>query len=104
MYQSGRAGDEAKKRKSPAKSGRVGITDCCEWERKAETLVSNNSHPPQPPVQNLSHDYKIAKIYGTLKNKTEAIIIKLKNTSLRCTAFCYNKRMMVKNLYTRFKI
>ena len=25
MYQSGRAGDEAKKRKSPAKSGRVGI-------------------------------------------------------------------------------
>ena len=28
MYQSGRAGDEAKKRKSPAKSGRVGITAC----------------------------------------------------------------------------
>ena len=27
MYQSGRAGDEAKKRKSPAKSGRVGIYD-----------------------------------------------------------------------------
>ena len=26
MYQSGRAGDEAKKCKSPAKSGRVGIT------------------------------------------------------------------------------
>ena len=26
MYQSGRAGDEAKKRKSPAKSGRVSIT------------------------------------------------------------------------------
>ena len=26
MYPSGRAGDEAKKRKSPAKSGRVGIT------------------------------------------------------------------------------
>ena len=26
MYQSGRAGDKAKKRKSPAKSGRVGIT------------------------------------------------------------------------------
>ena len=26
MYQSGRVGDEAKKRKSPAKSGRVGIT------------------------------------------------------------------------------
>ena len=26
MYQSGKAGDEAKKRKSPAKSGRVGIT------------------------------------------------------------------------------
>ena len=29
MYQSGRAGDEAKKRKSPAKSGRVGITEVC---------------------------------------------------------------------------
>ena len=26
MYQSGRAGDEAKKRKSAARSGRVGIT------------------------------------------------------------------------------
>ena len=26
MYQSGRAGDEAKKRKSPTKSGRVGIS------------------------------------------------------------------------------
>ena len=26
MYQSGREGDEAKKRKSPAKSGRVGTT------------------------------------------------------------------------------
>ena len=26
MYQSGRAGDEAKKRKSPTKSGRVGTT------------------------------------------------------------------------------
>ena len=26
MHQSGRAGGEAKKRKSPAKSGRVGIT------------------------------------------------------------------------------
>ena len=26
MYQGGRAGDEAKQRKSPAKSGRVGIT------------------------------------------------------------------------------
>ena len=26
MYQSGRAGDEVKKRKSPTKSGRVGIT------------------------------------------------------------------------------
>ena len=28
MYQSGRAGDEAKRPKSPAKSGRVG-NDCC---------------------------------------------------------------------------
>ena len=32
MYQSGRAGDEAKKRKSPAKSGRVGIYDEGPWE------------------------------------------------------------------------
>ena len=31
MYQSGRAGDEAKKRKSPAKSGRVGITVIGPW-------------------------------------------------------------------------
>ena len=37
MYQSGRAGDEAKKRKSPAKSGRVGITD----SRKAIILDVN---------------------------------------------------------------
>ena len=29
MYQSGRAGDEAKKHKSPAKSGRVGIPAYC---------------------------------------------------------------------------
>ena len=31
MYQSGRVGDEAKKRKSPAKSGRVGITVIISW-------------------------------------------------------------------------
>ena len=31
MYQSGRAGDEAKKHKSPAKSGRVGITVIYYW-------------------------------------------------------------------------
>ena len=31
MYQSRRAGDEAKKRKSPAKSGRVGITEYMPW-------------------------------------------------------------------------
>ena len=30
MYQSGRAGNEAKKRKSPAKIGRVGIYVCCQ--------------------------------------------------------------------------
>ena len=29
VYQSGRVGDEAKKCKSPAKSGRVGITEFC---------------------------------------------------------------------------
>ena len=81
MYQSGRAWDEAKKRKSPAKSGRVGITVCCEWKRKAETLVSNNSHPPQPPCaepvwwlqnckniryiekQNWSNNYKIKEYF-----------------------------------------
>ena len=37
MYQSGRAGDEAKKPKSPAKSGRVGIT--------AFSLVKDSFHP-----------------------------------------------------------
>ena len=31
MNQSGRAGDEAKKGKSPAKSGRVGITVIGPW-------------------------------------------------------------------------
>ena len=31
MNQSGRAGDEAKKRKSPSKSGRVGITVIGPW-------------------------------------------------------------------------
>ena len=39
MYQSGRVGDEAKKRKSPAKSGRVGITQvgaCNGMRRGAE--------------------------------------------------------------------
>ena len=38
MYQSGRAGDEAKKRKSPAKSGRVGITVVGTTHRKPECL------------------------------------------------------------------
>ena len=36
MYQSGRAGDEAKKRKSPANSGTVGITGV--GQRKIEVL------------------------------------------------------------------
>ena len=39
MYQSGKAGDEAKKRKSPAKSRRVGITD--NVNQKFHTSVSD---------------------------------------------------------------
>ena len=40
MYQSGRAGDEAKKRKSPAKSGRVGITDSVNQKYFTPLLVT----------------------------------------------------------------
>ena len=43
MYQSGRAGDEAKKRKSPAKSGRVGITDVITFTTK-NSSSSSSSH------------------------------------------------------------
>lgn len=72
---------------------------------KSRNLGFKQLTTPKTPVRNLSDDYKIAKIYCTLKNKTEAtIIIKLKNTLLRCTAFCYNKGMIIKNLYMRFKI
>ena len=36
MYQSGRAGDEAKKRKSPTKSGRVGIYESGKQHEEVE--------------------------------------------------------------------
>ena len=39
MSQSGRAGDEPKKRESPAKSGRVGITALCSVELLLLTLL-----------------------------------------------------------------
>ena len=39
MYQGGRAGDEAKKRKCPAKSGRVGITDTRSNSQSNELLL-----------------------------------------------------------------
>ena len=46
MYQSGRAGDEAKKCKSPTKSGRVGIT--ASILRSAEHMRSSKSrHRPK---------------------------------------------------------
>ena len=46
MYQSGRAGDEAKKRKSPAKSGRVGITATSNSELNVHTNnPTNNAFP-----------------------------------------------------------
>ena len=38
MYQSGTAGNEAKKRKSPAKSGRVGITVFSKTQRDVSLL------------------------------------------------------------------
>ena len=40
MYQSRRAGDEAKKRKSPTKSGRVGITDSVNQKYFTPLLVT----------------------------------------------------------------
>ena len=40
MYQSGRAGDEAKKRKSPAKSGRVGITATVNFGNQCNLQIS----------------------------------------------------------------
>ena len=50
MYQSGRAGDKAKKRKSPAKSGRVGITGvgACNGRRGGAEGLSSTSHAPCP--------------------------------------------------------
>ena len=52
MYQSRRAGDEAKKRKSPAKSGRVGITALC--------THADQEHYCHYPVFTLSakHEYQ----------------------------------------------
>ena len=44
MYQSGRVRDEAKKRKSPAKIGRVGITDSV--NQKFHTSVSDIYRTP----------------------------------------------------------
>ena len=44
MYQSGRAGDEAKKRKSPAKSGRVGIY----------AILDKRKAPPSHQLRGLS--------------------------------------------------
>ena len=46
MYQSGRAGDEAKKRKSPAKSGR-GVGACNGMRGGAEGHIST-PHAPCP--------------------------------------------------------
>ena len=51
MYQSGRAGDEAKKRKSPAKSGRVGIT--VNHNARPSTHNAQPTHPHQ--LGNLCH-------------------------------------------------
>ena len=44
-YQSGRAGDEAKKRKSPAKSGRVGIYDIGTPDQGVGTQSVNRFSP-----------------------------------------------------------
>ena len=45
MYQSGRAGDEAKKRKSPAKSGRVGIYgSVSDWSCCKGNLLNSTKH------------------------------------------------------------
>ena len=44
MYQSGRAGEEAKKRKSPAKSGRVGIYAMVSVDLRVENPGKNTHH------------------------------------------------------------
>lgn len=50
MYQRGRAGDEAKKHKSPAKSGRVGITGvgACNGMRGGAEGHISTPHAPCP--------------------------------------------------------
>ena len=50
MYQSGRAGDKAKKRKSPTKSGRVGITrlGACNGMRGGAEGHISTPHAPCP--------------------------------------------------------
>ena len=59
MYQSGRAGDEAKKRKSPAKSRRVGITVIC-------NLVHAHSQPQHD--KKFVHTIKIAGVTSDLND------------------------------------
>ena len=44
MYQSGRVGDKAKKRKSPAKSGRVGIYDVSRLVLNFHYLIAIIAH------------------------------------------------------------
>ena len=68
MYQSGRAGDKAKKRKSPAKSGRVGIT--AKWRAVKPTFFAVPAQQQQCCWSNLLHlmEYYMEK---TLKSKRQ---------------------------------
>ena len=68
MHQSGRAGDKAKKRKSPAKSGRVGITRvgaCNGMRGGAEGHISHLMHPA-PCTSYLILSLKLELSYGVL--------------------------------------
>ena len=52
MYQSWRAGNEAKKRKSPTKSGRLGITEYCSRLQCTQELMFMGSIPWAGPIPN----------------------------------------------------
>ena len=60
MYQSGRVGDEAKKRKSPAKSGRVSITafvSKCQSASQAKGFLNSF-------IQHAHHVHRLFLLYS----------------------------------------
>ena len=80
MYQSGRAGDEAKKRKSPAKSGRVGITA---FEAGMGDFRKNRLQTDFEGIKSLQGNIW-AKKYPALKRNIPCCMILEKNLLLLC--------------------